>query len=86
MLSRIIENLWDVSCKACLGAISTLVGVSDDRTAQAETLPGEVSISVRSRPDHGIKKKGEMGGTLEEEKGVNNSISLSSSGPHLTSF
>jgi len=29
-----------------LGAISTLVGVSDDRMGEAETLSGEVSISA----------------------------------------
>jgi hypothetical protein len=29
-----------------LGAISTLVGVNDDRMGEAETLSGEVSISA----------------------------------------
>ena len=36
---------WGRSCRACLGAISTPVGVSDERMGEAETLSGEVSIS-----------------------------------------
>ena len=42
-------NLGDVRAERAWGAISTLVGASDDRMGEAETLAGEVSISATYR-------------------------------------
>jgi HEPN domain-containing protein len=50
MFSTIIENLgdepWGHSYRACLRAISTLVGVSDNQMGGAETLSGELSMAA----------------------------------------
>jgi len=46
MFSRIIENPEDIHAERAWEAISTPVGVSDDRMGEVETLSGEVSISA----------------------------------------